>query len=85
MAQIKKVWFDEDRMFPKFKYWRTADVAVKWFPNLNKGNLEQLENYVIRGDNQYIHRPDLNEDISAETLITLSVHGLPTGVLPDGA
>ena len=49
MVQIKKIWFNEDRLWAEFKDGRAADVPVKWFPNLSKGNLEQLENYVIRG------------------------------------
>ena len=58
---------------------RTVDVPVKWFPNLNKGNPQQLGNHEIWGDNQYIHWPDLDEDIAAETLISLSVNSLRTG------
>ena len=85
MAQIKKIWFSENRIFAAFNDGRTVDVPVKWFPNLSKGNLEQLENFEIWGDNQFIHWPDLDEDISAEVLISLSIHGLPEGEFLNGS
>lgn len=85
MVQIKKIWFNEDRLWAEFKDGRAADVPVKWFPNLSKGNPQQLDNYELWGDNLYIHWPDLDEDISAEIFISLSIHGLLVGALSNGS
>lgn len=83
MAQIEKIWFSEDRIFAGFYNGKTVDVPVKWFPNLSKGKPEQWENYEIWGDHQYIHWPDLDEDISADVLISL--YSLGAGALPRGS
>ena len=84
MVQIKRIWFDENRLWAEFYDGRTVDVPTKWFPNLSKGSPQQLDRYEIWGDNQYIHWPDLDEDISAETLISLSMQGLAEA-LPKGS
>ena len=81
MAQIKKIWFNEDRIFAVLKDGRTVDVPVNWFPNLSKGNPQQLDNYEIWGDKQCIHWPDLDEDISAETLVSLHPRATGRGIV----
>lgn len=82
MAQIRKIWFDEDKLWAEFKDGRRSSEMVS---KPKQSNPQQLGNYEIWGDNQYIHWPDLDEDISAETLVALSVHGLPAGTFFNGS
>ena len=39
---------------------------VSDFPNLSKGNQNQLNNYIIEGGGRWLHWEDLDEDLSAE-------------------
>lgn len=48
---------------------RTITVPLAWFPKLNEANDEQLHNYIIMGDGEGIHWPDIDEDISVNGLL----------------
>jgi len=52
MAQIRKIWFDEDKLWAEFKDGRRSSEMVS---KPKQSNPQQLGNYEIWGDNQYIH------------------------------
>ncbi|HEY4085700.1 MAG TPA: DUF2442 domain-containing protein [Bryobacteraceae bacterium] len=49
---------------------RTITVPVAWFPRLVTGTQKERENCSLIGGGHGIHWPDLDEDISVESLLT---------------
>ena len=54
---------------------RTISVPLAWYPRLLHGNPEERSNWRFIGDNEGMHWPDLDEDISVENLLL----GRPSG------
>ena len=49
---------------------RTITVPVAWFPRLTHGSQTERENWRLIGRGHGIHWPDLDEDVSIESLLT---------------
>lgn len=49
---------------------RTISVPVAWFPRLAHGTPEERANWRLIGNGEGIHWPDLDEDISVQSLLT---------------
>ena len=49
---------------------RTITVQLAWFPRLANGTPAQRANWRLIGGGAGIHRPDLNEDIGVEGLLS---------------
>jgi len=49
---------------------RTITVPVAWFPRLAHGSEAERANWRLIGRGQGIHWPDLDEDISVESLLS---------------
>lgn len=49
---------------------RTITVPVAWFPRLAKATPHERANWSLIGRGHGIHWPDLDEDISVESLLT---------------
>ena len=54
---------------------RTIVVPLSWYPRLEKGTFEERNHWILIGNSEGIHWPDLDEDISIENLL----HGSPSG------
>ncbi len=50
---------------------REISVPLAWFPRLMAGTAEQRSNWELIGGGLGIHWPDLDEDISVESLLRL--------------
>ena len=48
---------------------RTITVPLSWFPRLTHGTPAERENWRLIGSGEGIHWPDLDEDISVESLL----------------
>ena len=48
---------------------RTITVPLAWFPRLSHGTPAERENWRLIGSGEGIHWPDLDEDISVESLL----------------
>ena len=48
---------------------RTLTVPLAWFPRLAHGTLSERENWRLLGNGEGIHWPDLDEDISVQSLL----------------
>jgi hypothetical protein len=48
---------------------RTITVPLVWFPRLAHGSATERENWRLIGGGEGIHWPDLDEDISVESLL----------------
>lgn len=51
---------------------RTLSVPLAWYPRLMHGTDAERQNWRFIGDNEGIHWPDLDEDISVENLLLAS-------------
>jgi Protein of unknown function (DUF2442) len=54
---------------------RTISVPLAWYPRLLHGTKAERTHWRFIGDNEGIHWPDLDEDISVENLLL----GKPSG------
>ncbi len=70
MVTIKKVWFEDEKIFVDLSDGRTIGTPVSWYPNLSKGTPEQLAKYELWNEGQWIHWEELDEDLSAEGFLT---------------
>ena len=66
MVTVKKVWFERDKIFVELNDNRIIGTPISWYPNLSKGSEEQLANYELWNNGQWIHWEELDEDLSAE-------------------
>jgi len=57
---------------------RSISVPLAWYPRLLHGTPEERNNWRLLGNNEGIHWPDLDEDISVENLLL----GKPSGEGP---
>ena len=48
---------------------RTVSVPLAWYPRLSHGSVEERENWRLVGRGEGVHWPDLDEDISVESLL----------------
>jgi len=48
---------------------RTISAPLIWFPRLAKAEKKQLDNWVLLGDGEGIHWPDVDEDLSINGLL----------------
>jgi hypothetical protein len=48
---------------------RTISVPLAWFPRLTHGTDTERANWKLIGEGEGVHWPDLDEDISVESLL----------------
>ena len=48
---------------------RAISVPLAWYPRLIHATTEERNNFELHADNQHIHWPDLDEDLSIEGLL----------------
>ena len=48
---------------------RKVTVPLVWFPRLSNATRSQLESYELLGDDEGIHWPEIDEDLSIEGLL----------------
>lgn len=65
----------EDTLTVDLSDGRTISVPLGWYPRLEHASSEELATWRLIGKGQGIHWEDLDEDISAEGLLT----GKPSG------
>ena len=58
---------------------RRITVPLEWYPRLVNATQDERVNYELYGEGQYIHWPDLDEDLTVEGLIA----GKKSGESPD--
>jgi hypothetical protein len=70
MLTIKKVWFDEARIFLELSDGRVIGTPIAWYPNLRKGTLKQMQQFEVWGNGTWLHWEELDEDLSLEGFLT---------------
>ena len=68
--RIKEIRVTEDLITADLVDGRTISVPLAWSWRLSEATSEQRVNYEIIGDGQGVHWPDIDEDISAEGMLT---------------
>ena len=61
----------EDSLAVRLADGREISVPIEWFPRLRNARAEQRRNWRFIGGGIGIHWPDIDEDISVETLLRL--------------
>lgn len=69
---IKDLWFDEKRIFFHLSDDRVIGIPKEWYKTISTASKKQLENWELIADGVGVHWPDLDEDLSAEGLLTYS-------------
>jgi len=65
----QRVTVSEDALSVDLADGRTITVPLAWFPRLAHGSAEERRNWRLIGGGEGIHWPDLDEDISVESLL----------------
>ncbi len=65
----------EDSVVVDLRDGRTVSAPLAWYPRLLHGTPEERDNWRLIGSGEGIHWPDLDEDLSIESLIS----GRPSG------
>ena len=69
-ARIKTVEVSEDMITAHLADGRIISVPLAWSWRLSAATPSQRANYEIIGDGHGVHWPDVDEDISAEGMLT---------------
>jgi len=68
-ALAQSVGVSEDALVVDLADGRTITVPVAWFPRLARGTPTERANWRLIAGGEGIHWPDLDEDISVESLL----------------
>lgn len=69
LAKGENVVITEDTLTLDLIDGRTISVPLAWYPRLLHGRGDERNHWEWIGDNEGIHWPDLDEDISVESII----------------
>ena len=69
VPDAESVSISEDTLTAELSDGRTISVPVAWYPRLLHGTGTERNNWRLTGGGQGIHWPDLDEDISVESLL----------------
>ena len=70
LAQVRNVNTTDDSLVVDFDDGRTVSVPLAWYPHLLHGTPAERNNWRLIGNGEGIHWHDLDEDISAEGLLS---------------
>ena len=68
-ATAQNVSVSDDALTVDLADGRTITVPLPWFPRLAHGTMAERANWRLIGSGEGIHWPDLDEDISVESLL----------------
>jgi hypothetical protein len=68
-ALAQRVSLSDDSLLVDLSDGRTITVPLTWFPRLAHGTRAERANWRLIGGGEGIHWPDLDEDISVESLL----------------
>lgn len=69
VPEAETVSVSEDTLTAELSDGRTISVPLTWYPRLIHGTIKERNNWRLIGGGQGIHWPDLDEDISVESLL----------------
>ena len=68
--RIKTVVVTEDSISAELKDGRTISIPLAWSWRLSDATTEQRNRFEIIGDGEGVHWPDVDEDISAQGMLS---------------
>ncbi len=68
-ARAQNIFVSDDSLQIDLTDGRTTIVPLMWYPRLWYGTPEERNNYQIIGDGEYIHWPELDEDLTVSGII----------------
>ena len=68
--RIKEIKITDDEITANLVGGRTISVPLAWSWRLSEATAKQRDNYEIIGDGIGVHWPDIDEDISAEGMLS---------------
>ena len=68
--RIKTVSIDDENITADLVDGRRISVPLAWSWRLSEASSTQRDNYELLGDGQGVHWPDLDEDISAQGMLS---------------
>jgi hypothetical protein len=68
-ARAQSVRITEDMLIVELTDGRVISVPLAWYPRLWYGSESERANFEIIGEGEYIHWPDLDEDLSVSGLL----------------
>jgi hypothetical protein len=69
-VRIKNIEINEESISANLFDGRTISVPLAWSWRLSDATRKQREHYEIIGDGYAVHWPDVDEDISAESMLS---------------
>ncbi|OAN48465.1 hypothetical protein A6A03_07725 [Chloroflexus islandicus] len=69
LARAQAVSVTEDMLVIELKDGRSISVPLVWYPRLWYGQQHEREHVEIIGDGEYLHWPDLDEDLSVSGIL----------------
>ena len=73
--RAQRVTLTEDSVVLDLTDGRTVSAPLAWYPRLLHGTAEERDNWRLVGGGEGVHWPDLDEDLSIDSLIS----GRPSG------
>jgi hypothetical protein len=73
--RAQQVTLTEDSVVVDLADGRTVSAPLAWYPRLLHGTVEERDNWRLIGSGEGVHWPDLDEDLSIESLVS----GRPSG------
>ena len=67
--RAKKLTFTQDAMMIHLADGRALTVPLAWYPRLLHATPPERKNYEIIGEGEYLHWPDLDEDLTVAGLL----------------
>jgi hypothetical protein len=67
--QVEELSFTNDTIGISLVDGRMLVVPLAWYPRLRHASAEERSNYEIFGEGEYIHWPDLDEDLTVTGLL----------------
>ncbi len=68
-AKAEKIVITDDTLTVSLSDGRSVSVPLAWYPRLLHGTPEERNNWRLIGNDEGIHWPDLDEDISVGNLL----------------
>ena len=68
--RIQEIHVTEDLIIADLVDGRTISVPLVWSWRLSEATVEQRAHYEIIGDGQGVHWPEIDEDLSAQGMLT---------------
>lgn len=68
--RVKAVLVADDRITFELVDGRTVSVPLAWSWRLSNATAEQRNHYELIGDGQGVHWPEIDEDLSAQGMLT---------------